>query len=240
MKKVTALIEAKAAGLKRYFTGEPCKHGHVCERYTKSGICVECSAQNRRQWGREHPDKVRAGLREWYWSDPERARAASRAWGVANPERKRALAKAWAKANPEKIRIISRKKYYADHAQNLARGRAYREKHAEKTRAYSRAHHAAHPDQRVAIEARRRARKLSAGGSFSPSDVAAKLKAQKRKCAYCRTVLRGRAYHVDHIKPLARGGDNRPSNIQILCQKCNNRKAAKLPETFAREMGLLL
>jgi 5-methylcytosine-specific restriction endonuclease McrA len=33
--------EAKAAGAKYYFTGEPCKHGHVALRKTK-GTCVEC------------------------------------------------------------------------------------------------------------------------------------------------------------------------------------------------------
>ncbi len=34
--------EAKQAGLPRYSTGEPCGHGHVAERYTVSGVCVEC------------------------------------------------------------------------------------------------------------------------------------------------------------------------------------------------------
>ena len=33
--------EAKAQGAKFYFTGEPCKHGHVAPRKTK-GVCVEC------------------------------------------------------------------------------------------------------------------------------------------------------------------------------------------------------
>jgi hypothetical protein len=33
--------EAKAQGAKFYFTGEPCKHGHVAPRKTK-GACVEC------------------------------------------------------------------------------------------------------------------------------------------------------------------------------------------------------
>ena len=33
--------EAKAAGAKYYFTGEPCKHGHVAPRKTK-GSCLEC------------------------------------------------------------------------------------------------------------------------------------------------------------------------------------------------------
>ena len=33
--------EAKAAGAKYYFTGGPCKHGHIAPRKTK-GACVEC------------------------------------------------------------------------------------------------------------------------------------------------------------------------------------------------------
>jgi hypothetical protein len=33
--------EAKATGAKYYFTGEPCKHGHVAPRKTK-GACIEC------------------------------------------------------------------------------------------------------------------------------------------------------------------------------------------------------
>jgi hypothetical protein len=33
--------EAKAAGAKYYFTGDPCKHGHIAPRKTK-GACVEC------------------------------------------------------------------------------------------------------------------------------------------------------------------------------------------------------
>lgn len=33
--------EAKATGAKYYFTGEPCKHGHIAPRKTK-GVCVDC------------------------------------------------------------------------------------------------------------------------------------------------------------------------------------------------------
>lgn len=37
--------QAKAKGLDRYRTYKPCKHGHLAERYTKSGDCVECAAK---------------------------------------------------------------------------------------------------------------------------------------------------------------------------------------------------
>jgi len=36
--------EAQEKGLPRYFTGKPCKRGHVCERYSLRGACVDCTA----------------------------------------------------------------------------------------------------------------------------------------------------------------------------------------------------
>lgn len=35
--------KAKSLGMKFYFTGKSCKHGHVSERYTGNGNCVSCS-----------------------------------------------------------------------------------------------------------------------------------------------------------------------------------------------------
>ena len=34
--------EAAAAGLKKYNTGRPCKHGHMADRYVDSGACSAC------------------------------------------------------------------------------------------------------------------------------------------------------------------------------------------------------
>ena len=39
--------EAKQLGAKKYFTGQPCKHGHVVPRYVK-GVCVQCAADEQR------------------------------------------------------------------------------------------------------------------------------------------------------------------------------------------------
>lgn len=41
--------QARALGLSKFFTGRPCKNGHVAERYTQSGTCKDCIAvANRR------------------------------------------------------------------------------------------------------------------------------------------------------------------------------------------------
>ena len=33
---------AMRAWIRFYFTGKPCKHGHIAERYTLTGQCAEC------------------------------------------------------------------------------------------------------------------------------------------------------------------------------------------------------
>jgi len=35
--------QAKAQGLKRYYTGKTCRAGHVAERYVATASCVECA-----------------------------------------------------------------------------------------------------------------------------------------------------------------------------------------------------
>lgn len=54
--------EARARGLKRYFTGEVCKNGHVAERMLSNWRCIECLKKNRlvylRRRRRERPGSM--------------------------------------------------------------------------------------------------------------------------------------------------------------------------------------
>lgn len=52
--------QAKAAGAAHYFTGEPCKHGHISPRKTK-GACIECLQV---EWKKNN--EVRAGYFRQY------------------------------------------------------------------------------------------------------------------------------------------------------------------------------
>lgn len=81
---------------KTYFTGKPCKYGHIAERFKSTGNCCECGRQRGRVANmtpsqvQERRDRARAD----YWKDPERARLIAgpnwQAWYDRNP--KRALA----------------------------------------------------------------------------------------------------------------------------------------------------
>lgn len=42
MSSVISRKDAHLAGLRRFFTGIPCKNGHVAERYVGNGACIGC------------------------------------------------------------------------------------------------------------------------------------------------------------------------------------------------------
>jgi hypothetical protein len=50
--------EAKALGLERYFTGKPCRNGHIAERSMR-GVCLEC----RSEWFAKHRTVQQAAQR---------------------------------------------------------------------------------------------------------------------------------------------------------------------------------
>jgi len=40
--KLISLLDAKSTNLKHYFTGKPCKRGHIAKRFVSSGNCCKC------------------------------------------------------------------------------------------------------------------------------------------------------------------------------------------------------
>jgi 5-methylcytosine-specific restriction endonuclease McrA len=58
------------------------------------------------------------------------------------------------------------------------------------------------------------------------------------KCVYCGKKFGVAHLTVDHKKPVARGGDDRPSNLQLTCGKCNSRKGYDTDGEFRRRYKL--
>lgn len=101
--------EAKATGAKYYFTGEPCKHGHIAPRKTK-GACAECikiewqqAAEKRADYFREYNKRedVKDRKNEWYEANREQVIQAA----ATRPlEVKRVYQKAWKERNTVWVR----------------------------------------------------------------------------------------------------------------------------------------
>jgi hypothetical protein len=51
--QIISKAEAKAKGLRLYFTGKPCKHGHVAEREVFNATCAECERAAMRKYRRK-------------------------------------------------------------------------------------------------------------------------------------------------------------------------------------------
>lgn len=209
---------AKAAGAKRYFTGKPCPKGHISERYTVKGTCIACL---RIEWDSLY-ESNHTGLRE-------RRRIASSAYREANLE----VVREKARAHSRKV-YESRKPYIE----------AWLAANAEKVRESRRARDATlseeqRENRRVHVR-NRRARKRGNGGKHTADQIRDLLVRQRHKCPFCSANLR-RGFHADHIMPLALGGSNDISNIQLLCPTCNDSKGYSHPIVWAqKKRGRLL
>jgi len=77
--------DALALGLKTYFTGKPCKWGHVSTRKITNKECSECSRIRNRQWLKDNPEKSRAKSNKLYVKHHEYIKARSLKYQKENP-----------------------------------------------------------------------------------------------------------------------------------------------------------
>jgi 5-methylcytosine-specific restriction endonuclease McrA len=227
--------QARALGLTRYFTGKPCRHGHVDERITATANCLACLrpklAAKRRKWRRDNPDKARAAKKRWRDANGQTPAevARKRRWYEANQAQQAERSKQWMTNHPERAREISRKRNKRWYAAN-------REQEARRHSEWSRAN----PGQARIARDRYRNRKRGVKGAHTLAEADALLRTQKYRCASCRADLRKTKKSKDHIIPISKGGADDIRNIQWLCFSCNCKKKDKDPLVFARQNGRLL
>lgn len=107
--------EALALGLPRYFTGKPCKNGHIAERGASRGECRECH----RIWRAENQDKLKSWKRRWrsLAESSELERAQAKRYSDKYPSRRAESAKRWRERNPERA-FEARSKNYLKRMKN--------------------------------------------------------------------------------------------------------------------------
>ncbi len=238
---IVTRAEGEAAGLKKFFTGEPCANGHLSQRRLPKGKCIRCVGDAFRRWKALHPGAAESAHEAWKVANPGAAQAATVRWQKANPDK---LALYETRRDPIKRRANQKAAAVRKPVETAARQLRCAKKRRlnGKARAWENSHYAAHPEKRKAKTQTRRAREANADGTHTAAEIKALYKAQRGCCAYfgiCGNKL-GKDYHEDHIVPLADEGTNWISNIQLTCGPCNLQKGAKDPLVFARKIGLLL
>ncbi len=147
---------------------------------------------------------------------------------------------AWREENPEKYTRYQKAYQSANRHRTIERKKQWRSKNSDREKAYGREWRQANLPRLVINAQRRRARIKGVGGDLSPDIHVRLMKIQKGKCAVCHTDLKKSGHHLDHHMPLALGGSNVDSNMQLLCPPCNLSKGAKHPVDFMRARGFLL
>lgn len=104
MNMPSSYTEAKRCGADRYFTGQPCKAGHVCERSTARRSCIECQRAWGRRATRNHYAKNGDVIREKARVHEAQKRAEGTSWQSTNKAAHAEMKAAWKKANPHRVR----------------------------------------------------------------------------------------------------------------------------------------
>jgi 5-methylcytosine-specific restriction endonuclease McrA len=179
----------------------------------------------------EKAEEIKSYVAQWQKANPEKRRAYKSRWSRDNPEKVRANCKLFRDRHPEyhKARL---KKWNAENRDKVL---AYREANKDRIAERGRIWHQENPDRARMTQARRRARMMGNGGTFTENDIAVLYDEQIGLCAGCHRELNGK-FEIDHVMPILLGGSNWPENLQLLCRRCNRSKGHKHPDAWLAEL----
>lgn len=202
-----------------------------------AGECRECAHERNRLWRAANRKKLAAAKRAWDLANPERKRehdeksrakrreqiaAKHREDYWADPERHRESARRWrqSEAGREWWRTYER-----DKAVKSRSDRAYYEANRDKVRAQNRAWYEANREVHRAANRIAKARRRGAPGRATAEQIATRVAFYGGRCWMCGAPWA----HIDHVKPLVRGGSNWPANLRPACGPCNLSKRSTWP-----------
>lgn len=216
---------AKAACLTRYFTGKPCKYGHVAERTVSNGACTKCSAPRREKWKAANADNIAAAKAAWASANKDKVRLKSAKWRNKNVELRAAKQREYRKNNLEK-ETARQARWLADNPEKMSEiNSLWYSKNLDKVHL------------RDSI---RRARKINASARWD-AELTEFAILEAYDLASLRATATGLSWHVDHMIPLQAKkacGLHVWSNLQVIPERLNlsknNRMMLTLPGEWIR------
>lgn len=197
--------------------------------------CRECWRKHDRDY-HATPEAKEAKRQSRKRRDPEKVKAEKKRNRQKHPEANKRRVDRFLANHPDYL-----KQQHIKHKDaNVARATKWVEDNRERFNAAQRRRRQENPILKMkesVIRHKRRARMRQAEGTYTHEDVRRIFEEQNERCAYCGITLFWNIpydIHIDHIRPLARGGSNWPDNLNCSCAECNLSKGDKtIPEWMA-------
>ena len=215
-----------------------------CRAEFEANRCPECQKVRNKKYKELHKERLKSVTAIYIVNNKEKVQKEASVRGKIKYQENKEEIKLKQRLYLDKNReIVNARKavYRANNKDKIyAYNKVWEKANIEKVRGYKNGWSLANPDKRAIIKNNRRARILAVGGVLSSGLYANLFILQKGICVVCKCALKKGSTHLDHIKPISRGGSNTDDNIQLLCQPCNNSKGAKDPIDFMQSRGFLL
>ncbi len=101
-----ARAEARQRGLTRYFTGKPCRYGHVCERSVANKRCIECRKIDASKRYHDNTEIISDIRREYYIKNKKAISQRNH----NNRSQRNKVTALWRKDNPETAKLYNQKR----------------------------------------------------------------------------------------------------------------------------------
>lgn len=96
---IISLADAREKGLTHYFTGKPCKFGHIANRQVSNRGCVVCLKKKSIDWAKNNPDRSKEISDNWNAKNKKREAIRAKVWRKNNPETYKRVIKEWRENN---------------------------------------------------------------------------------------------------------------------------------------------
>lgn len=219
------------------YADRPERHCAKCGILFSGYRCKSCQAQRKKEYIDANRDHVNRSNREWRKSNPDKQRTAVNNWRLNNPDKSREMSRRYAAKHQEQRRINCSEWRKKNTDRIKKSWQEWSKKNTEHLKEKRRIYEESFPERVQAGKHTRRTRLLNIFSKIDPEYVKFLKVTQDMCCNYCgQTMIK---FQIDHIVPIARGGDNSNENLQLLCAPCNRQKGAKTDSEYREYLNVI-